>query len=86
MSEEFLKRLRQNQLTNIEDYQRMKKALSEMKSEDDATKNSSEDWKTWQLLPISAGDEVKSEPGLIDSSSDTARGVHRAISILDQKG
>ncbi len=85
MSEEFLERLRKNRLTNIEEYQRMKEALAEMKSEDEGQADSpSDEWKSWQLLPASAGLEEKKQLNLIDPLSNSARSVHRAISILDK--
>ena len=52
MSKEFLDRLARGELTSIDQYQRMKDALLEMKKEDSSDAgSSSNDWQSWELSP-----------------------------------
>jgi len=80
MSKEFQDRLARGQLTNTEDYRRMKQALSEIKSEDKATSDSSDNaWEDWELSPEwSASDQPAAEGEIKDDS------VQRALDRMDK--
>ena len=87
MSNEFKDRLARGQLTNTEDYQRMKDALQEMKKNDpseDSVKNTqdSQEWKNWDLSPVwSPADSGSDKP--VDETI-SADSVHRAIDRLNK--
>lgn len=84
MSEEFIRRLAQNELTNIDQYRRMQVSLGEMKTENKESSGDTEEWKKWQLAPVSAGRD-NNDPALVDPLSESAQGLHQAIKVLDKK-
>ncbi len=88
MSDEFKDRLARGQLTNTEDYQRMKDALQEMKkndSTDDSDKDTkdSQEWKNWDLSPVWSSSDTNSKKEVDESIS--ADSVHRALDRLDRR-
>lgn len=84
MSEEFIRRLARKELTNIDQYRRMQESLGEMKTENKKPPGDAEEWKKWQLAPVSAGTD-KQDPALVDPQSESAQGLHQAIKVLDKK-
>ena len=88
MSKEFKDRLARGELTNTEDYQRMKDALHEMKKNDPAddsvsdTKDSQE-WRNWELSPVWSSSDSNSKKATEESI--TADSVHRALERLDRR-
>jgi len=87
MSNEFKDRLARGQLTNTEDYQRMKDALHEMKKNDpseDTGKDpkDSQEWKNWDLSPVWSPSDAVSDKAVDESIS--ADSVHRAIDRLNK--
>ncbi len=81
MSKEFLDRLARGELTSIDQYQRMKDALHEIKNEDSAGAGSaSKEWQSWELSP---------EWSTSDAKDKTAEDSIRADSVqhaLDKLG
>ncbi len=52
----FLERLKHKQLTNVDQYRKMQKAISVSTDEEPScTDDKQEEWKTWQLAPVPAG-------------------------------
>lgn len=84
MSEAFLNRLKNNQLTNVDQYRRMQLSLSGIKTEDQKSADKKEEWKNWQLAPVSAGHETN-DPALLDPRSEGAQGLYKAMKVLDKK-
>ena len=85
MSEEFIRRVARNQLTNVDQYRRMRASLGEIKSESKESSGDTEEWKKWQLAPVSAGGDNNNDPALVDPLSESAQGLHQAIKVLDRK-
>jgi len=81
MSKEFRDRLARGELTTVEEYQRMKKALQEMKAEDNASAPQNDEWQNWELSPVwSASD---SDATVADDSI-RADSVHRALKRMSK--
>ena len=88
MSNEFKDRLARGQLTNSEDYQRMKDALQEMKKNDVPEGSSkdnkdSQEWKNWDLSPVWSPSDTSSKKEVDKSIS--ADSVHHALDRLDRR-
>lgn len=80
MSKEFLERLSRGQLTNSQDYRRMKDALNEMKQDEDTSSDDNQEWQNWELSPVwSPSDPKKKEEESIRADS-----VQRALDRLDK--
>lgn len=84
MSDAFLNRLKNKQLTNVDQYRRMQQPLSEIKGENQKGDDKKEDWKSWQLAPVSAGHD-DDDPALLDPNSESAQGLFEAMRVLDKK-
>ena len=89
MSMDFLERLRNNCLTNVEDHQRMQAKLHEMKKDDEpvAQSGKSEEWKNWELAPLDAPVKQAASPTVETStvvSSEAVKGVHKALRTIDK--
>lgn len=82
MSDAFLNRLKNNQLTNIDQYRRMQQSLCGVETEDQNSEDK-EEWKTWQLAPVSA--DTKDDPALLDPRSESAQGLYQAMKVLDKQ-
>ena len=95
MSKEFLDRLNNNSLTRIDQYEKMTRALAEMKREDDARrKEQGSDWEGWELAPVWTGASSQGAGGNNDSaaaddalSADSVQAVElrRAMQALDRQ-
>ncbi len=49
MSKEFLNRLARGELTDVNQYKRVKSALEEIKREDQAMLDNDQEWQSWSL-------------------------------------
>ncbi len=74
MNNTFLERLNNNQLTNVDQYRKMRKATLESSATAEAP--DAEEWKTWNLAPVSAG--AYSQPEKDDAPKSAAH-LHRAM-------
>ena len=88
MSNEFKDRLARGQLTNTEDYQRMKDALQQMKKNDpaeDSCKDTqdSQEWKNWDLSPVWSPSDSGTKKVVDEVIS--ADSVQRALDRLDKR-
>ncbi len=88
MSKEFQDRLARGELTNTDDYRRMKEALADEKARDTskpavAEKSvDSQEWKNWDLSPVwSPADADKKAT---TSNSIKADSVQRALDLMDK--
>ncbi len=79
MSDAFLDRLKNRQLTNVSQYRRMQHALSKVKTEEKPTTDDSDAWKQWQLVPISDDHYDADDPTMVDPQSQGAQGLYRAV-------
>ncbi len=82
MSDDFLARLREGRLTCSEKYQRTRNA--DVWCERQETGAESEEWKNWQLLPVTGANGATNQEGAIDADSATGRGVYQALRTLDK--
>lgn len=85
MSDAFLDRLKNKQLTNIDQYRRMQQTLSEVKSEDRSTSDDTEVWRQWQLVPVTSDHNDVDDPTMVDPRSQGAQGLYRAVRQLSEK-
>ena len=85
MSDAFLNRLKNKQLTNIDQYRRMQQTLSEVKSEERPGSEDAEAWKQWQLVPVSNDHNDVDDPTMVDPRSQGAQGLYRAVRQLSDK-
>lgn len=83
MSEAFLNRLKNKQLTNVDQYRRMQQSQSGIETEDQKSEDK-EEWKNWQLAPVSAGRDTN-DPTLLDPGSEAAQGLYQAMKVFDKK-
>ena len=83
MSKEFLDRLARGELTDIDEYRRMKQVLHEMKTEEkESDASSSQEWQNWELSPVWSAADVTKEPAQKGIVNDN---VHRALDLLDKQ-
>lgn len=90
MSKEFKDRLARGELTNTEDYQRMKDALHEMKKNDpsdDSGKKTqdSQEWQNWDLSPVWSPSDSNSNSKKAVDEGISADSVNRALDRLDRQ-
>lgn len=81
MNNTFLERLKHKQLTNVDQYRKMQKATSEIADEKTVlAEEKQEEWKTWQLAPVTAASYSESEkkPALAGAEQ-----LHRALRKID---
>ena len=77
----FLERLKNNQLTNVDQYRKMRKATSEIATEESETPQADqEEWKTWQLAPVTTGGYSDTETKPAPAG---AEHLHRALGKID---
>lgn len=74
MNNTFLERLNNNQLTNVDQYRKMRKATLESSTKVQAP--IAEEWKTWDLAPVSAGSYSQTKK---DDAPRGAAHLHRAM-------
>ena len=83
MSDNFLARLREGRLTCSEKYRESKDSIASKQQRDEG--NVSEEWKTWQLVPVGGAWSAQRE--LVTSATDNNSGqrVLQAIKALDKQ-
>lgn len=85
MRDAFLDRLKNKQLTNIDQYRRMQRTLSTLDNGDRQKEDTRDDWKQWQLVPVSSTPDVGDDTALLDPQSQGALGLYRAVKQLNEK-
>lgn len=80
MSTTFLERLRQNTLTDSDQYRKINNSVAEADKPLRAPVN--EDWKRWDLLPVTSG-PYATGADQSQHSTDVASSVQRAMARLE---
>ncbi len=83
MSDDLLSQLKSKQLINIDRYRHLRPPVPGGRAIDQKPAEGDDDWKNWQLVPVTAGRET--DPTLLNPCSEAAQGLYRAIKILGNK-
>lgn len=84
MSDAFLNRLKNDQLTNIDQYRQMQR-MPPATSLEKKNLEQADEWKSWQLAPVTAGKDSDHAPALLDPDSDGAKGLYQAMKVFAGK-
>ena len=85
MRDAFLDRLKNKQLTNIDQYRQLQRTLATVGNDDQQKSEGKDDWKKWQLVPISSTQDDKDDTTLVDPHSLGAQGLYRAVKHFNEK-